>query len=124
MKNRHGTAPGVVACLGEQQASNHTIRLEEYKKQVSFETMLLMMGSGAETLPAEHSARSCYGKFEQPQEQRAGDSFLIRNRPEGLAGQSKDSKPGNRFQCATSRSLIACRRSGSLAQSRLRPASL
>jgi 2-polyprenyl-3-methyl-5-hydroxy-6-metoxy-1,4-benzoquinol methylase len=31
MKNRHGAAPGGVGCLGEQQASNHTIRIEEYK---------------------------------------------------------------------------------------------
>ena len=65
---------------------------------MSFETMLLMMGSGAETLPAEHSARSCYGKFEQPQERRAGDSFLIRTRPEGPAGKVQGFKQRKQIQ--------------------------
>jgi NAD(P)H dehydrogenase (quinone) len=48
-------------------------------KQVSFETMLQMMASGAETPPAGHSARALYGEFEQPQERRTGDSFLIQH---------------------------------------------
>jgi NAD(P)H dehydrogenase (quinone) len=48
-------------------------------KQVSFETMLQMMASGAEKPPAEHSARALYGEFEQPQERRTGDSFLIQH---------------------------------------------
>ena len=48
-------------------------------KQVSFETMLQMMASGAEKPPAEHSARALYGEFEHPQERRTGDSFLIQH---------------------------------------------
>jgi NAD(P)H dehydrogenase (quinone) len=48
-------------------------------KQVSFESMLQMMASGAEMLPARHSARAMYGEFEQPQERRTGDSFLIQH---------------------------------------------
>ena len=48
-------------------------------KQVSFETMLQMMASGAEKRPAEHSARALYGEFEQPHERRTGDSFLIQH---------------------------------------------
>ena len=48
-------------------------------KQVSFETMLQMMTSGAETPPAVHSARALYGEFEQPRERRTGDSFLIQH---------------------------------------------
>ena len=48
-------------------------------KQVSFETMRQMMASGGEKPPAEHSARAMYGEFEQPQERRTGDSFLIQH---------------------------------------------
>ena len=48
-------------------------------KQVSFETMLQMMASGGEKPPAQHSARALYGEFEQPQERRTGDSFLIQH---------------------------------------------
>jgi NAD(P)H dehydrogenase (quinone) len=69
-------------------------------KQVSFETMLQMMASAAETHSAspkeprfgltaqppggekpaaKHSARAMYGEFEQPQERRTGDSFLIQH---------------------------------------------
>ena len=73
-------------------------------KQVSFETMLQMMAAGGQKPPAEHSdiprgqrfgltakpaggekpaaghsARAMYGEFEQPQERRTGDSFLIQH---------------------------------------------
>ena len=48
-------------------------------KQVSFETMLQTMASGAEKPPAEHTARALYGEFEQSQERRTGDSFLIQH---------------------------------------------
>jgi NAD(P)H dehydrogenase (quinone) len=48
-------------------------------KQVSFEAMLQMMASGGEKPPAQHSARALYGEFEQPQERRTGDSFLIQH---------------------------------------------
>jgi NAD(P)H dehydrogenase (quinone) len=48
-------------------------------KQVSFETMLQMMASGGQKPPAEDTARTLYGEFEQPTESRAGDSFLIQH---------------------------------------------
>jgi NAD(P)H dehydrogenase (quinone) len=48
-------------------------------KQVSFETMLQMMASGAATLPAGHSARALYGEFERTQEPRSEESFLIQH---------------------------------------------
>jgi NAD(P)H dehydrogenase (quinone) len=48
-------------------------------KQVSFETMLQMMAAGGETPPAKHSARAMCGEFDQPQERRIGDSFLIQH---------------------------------------------
>ena len=34
---------------------------------------------GSEKPPVEHSARAMYGEFEQPQERRTGDSFLIQH---------------------------------------------
>ena len=48
----------------------------EYK-QVSFETWLQIMTSGAQQPPAEHSARALYGEFEQ--KARTGDSFLVQH---------------------------------------------
>jgi hypothetical protein len=47
-------------------------------KQVSFETMLTMMGSGGQKPPPEHTARALYGEFE-PKPDRQGDSFLIQH---------------------------------------------
>ena len=61
------------------QVLSRVLRKDVQYKQVSFETMLQMMASGAETLPAGHSAKALYGEFEQPQERRTGDSFLIQH---------------------------------------------
>ena len=58
-------------------------------KQVSFETWLQIMASGAQQAPAEHSARALYGEFgssraerwafEQKPEGGTGESFLIKH---------------------------------------------
>ncbi|HET7437914.1 MAG TPA: hypothetical protein VFJ56_00320, partial [Nitrospira sp.] len=48
-------------------------------QQVSFETWLQIMASGGRQAPAEHSARSLYGEFEQKPEGRTGESFLIQH---------------------------------------------
>ena len=61
------------------QVLSRVLRKDVQYKQVSFETMLQMMASGADTLPAGHSAKALYGEFEQPQERRTDDSFLIQH---------------------------------------------
>ena len=53
-------------------------------QQVSLETMRQNMASGGQKPPAEHTARTMYGEFEQKPEGRTGDSFLIQHLREAV----------------------------------------
>jgi uncharacterized protein YbjT (DUF2867 family) len=53
-------------------------------QQVSLETMRQNMASGGQKPPAEHTARTMYGEFEDKPGDRTGDSFLIQHLREAV----------------------------------------